>query len=51
MQTDPRRTSFERLVVYPIENGYIVEIEANSEETVHAFKTYRQVLRFLKTLE
>lgn len=51
MKDTPKRDNFSQLVVRPINNGYLVEIETETEDLSHAFKTYRQVLQFLKTVE
>jgi len=48
MKTEPKRANFDRIVVEPIENGYIVIISTEIDEKTHAFSSYRQVLRHLK---
>jgi len=51
MEIDPERIVFTHLVVRPIKNGYLVEVETESDDETYSFKSYRQVLCFLKTLE
>ena len=51
MKIDPKTTTFAHMVVRPIENGYLVEIETENDDLVHAFKNYKETLRFLKGLE
>jgi hypothetical protein len=51
LENNPKTTTFERLVVRPIANGYLVEIETDSEDITHSFKTYRQVMRHIKQLD
>ena len=49
MRTEPERAAFERMVVEPIDTGFLVTISTDSEDKISAFKSYRQVLAHLKT--
>lgn len=51
MKTHQKTTTFDRVVVRPIANGYLVEIEGADEDQDFCFPTFRHALRFLKTLE
>lgn len=51
MKTHQKTTTFDRVVVRPIANGYLVEIEGANEDFDYCFPTYRHALRWLKTLE
>lgn len=51
MKNLPNTTLFDRVVVRPIANGYLVEFDTESEEITHCFQNYKQVLKFLRTLE
>ncbi len=51
METAPKWTETERMVVEPIANGILVTITTEIEEQCYTFKSYRQVLRFIKTLD
>jgi len=48
MENTPNWADTERLVVEPIANGILVTVSTDSEEFSYSFKSYRQVLRFLK---
>ena len=50
MENTPRWADVENLVVEPIENGILVTISSKSEVFNYSFKSYRQVLRFLRLL-
>lgn len=50
MQNAPQWSETERLVVEPIANGILVTITTEDDEESYTFKTYRQVLRFLKVV-
>ena len=39
---------FENLVVRPIKNGYLVEIETENETITVAAKSWRQVIAYIK---
>jgi hypothetical protein len=49
-QTDPKLNLFEIATIKVIETGYLVEVKTSNNEMIHAFKSYRQVLRYIKTL-
>ncbi len=51
MQNAPKITEIKHMVVRLIANGTIMEVETDSEDLAYCFKTYRQVLRFRKSLE
>ena len=51
MKTLPLWNEIERVVVYPIETGFLVEISTDSSEENYAYPSYRLVLEFLKQLE
>jgi len=48
MENTPQWEEIERLVVEPIGNGILVQITTDSDEHRFSFKSYRQVLRFLR---
>ena len=50
MENIPRWADVENLVVDPIENGILVIITSKSEVFSYSFKSYRQVLRFLRLI-
>ena len=50
MNTEPQRNSFERIVLRPIENGYLIEVETEDRDLCTAAPSWRQVIKYLKTL-
>jgi len=50
-ESAPERANFERLVVEPIENGYLVIKTTGNDELMFSFKSFRQVLQFLRTID
>lgn len=48
MENTPNWADAERMVVEPIANGILVTISTESEEFNYSFKSYRQVMRFMK---
>lgn len=51
MENVPNWEDIERLVVEPIANGILITISTEIDEQQHSFKSYRQVLRFMKSLD
>jgi len=50
MENTPIWDNIERLVVEPISNGILVTISTENDEQQYSFKSYRQVLYFMKSL-
>jgi hypothetical protein len=50
MENTPIWDNIERLVVEPIVNGVLVTISTEDNEQQYSFKSYRQVMRFMKSL-
>ena len=43
-----KQTDFLRLVVEPVANGYLVEIEGFDSDSKHVFTSARLAMRFIK---
>jgi hypothetical protein len=51
MENIPQWSDIERVVVEPIANGILITISTEIDEQQYSFKTYRQILSFMKALD
>lgn len=49
-EKEPKSVSFDKIEIRPIENAIIIQLSVGSDHKEYTFKSYRQVLQFLKTI-